>query len=178
MTFIETPRLLLRGWTDADARAWAGMNGDPRVMEYFVSTTPVHESLEAAERLSHELDARGYGWFIMERKDRPGFAGVLAICDIHWETPFMPRREIGWRLPVESWGQGFASEGAAALLDYARDTLQWDEVVAFTAVLNERSQRVMRRIGMTHDPADDFLHPRVPPGHRIQPHVLYRKKLR
>lgn len=147
-------------------------------MEYFVSTTPVEESMEAAARLSGELEARGYGWFVLERKDRPGFAGVVALCDIRWEAPFTPSREIGWRLPVESWGHGFASESAAALLDYARDTLRWDEVIALTAVLNVRSQRVMQRIGMTHDPADDFLHPRVPPGHCLQPHVLYRKRLR
>jgi RimJ/RimL family protein N-acetyltransferase len=174
---IETDRLILRGWTDADVQSWADMNADPRVMEFFPSTLPREQSYESAERMRTELDELGYGWFVIERKEQPGFCGVLAICEVRWETPFQPNREIGWRLPVDAWGHGYATEGAKALLEFARDGLHWDKVVAFTAKVNVRSQRVMQRLGMTYDPRDDFQHPRIPDGHPLQHHVLYRAVL-
>jgi [ribosomal protein S5]-alanine N-acetyltransferase len=124
---IETERLILRGWTDADVEAWADMNADPRVMEFFPSTMSSEQSYESAARVRRELEERGYGWFVMEVKERPQFSGVLAICEVRWETPFRPRQEIGWRLPVHAWGRGYATEGAKALLDFGRDRLRWDE---------------------------------------------------
>ena len=103
---ISTPRLRLRNWTDADVDAWADMNADPRVMEFFVEPTPRERSRELAALMRTDLQRNGYGWFVLERNEAPGFAGVIAIDDIRWDTPFEPRREIGWRLPVSSWGQG------------------------------------------------------------------------
>jgi len=151
------------------------MNADPRVMQFFVSTTPPERSRELAAILRKDLEQNGYGWFVMERKDKPGFAGVAVIDDIRFDVPFEPRREIGWRLPVESWGHGYATEAARALLDYAFKELHWPEIVAMTTVKNVRSRRVMEKLGMTHDAAEDFDHPRVPDGHPIKRHVLYRK---
>ncbi len=151
------------------------MNADARVMEFFVSTTPLVRSRELAAVLREDIEQNGYGWFVMERKDAPGFAGVAVIDDIRFDVPFEPRLEIGWRLPVESWGHGYATEAASALLDYAFDELRWPEIVAMTTVKNSRSRRVMEKLGMTHDEAEDFDHPRVPDGHPIKRHVLYRK---
>lgn len=165
----------MRGWSDEDVHSWAEMNADPRVMEHFVSTIPRDQSYESAARLRREVEENGYGWFVLERKERPGFAGVLALCDVRWEAPFEPKREIGWRLPLASWGAGRATEAARALLEYAFTDLKWSEVVAFTAARNRRSRRVMEKLGMTHDSSEDFDHPRVPEGHPIRRHVLYRK---
>lgn len=173
---IETERLILRGWTDADVEAWADMNADPRVMEFFPSTLPRHDSYESAQRLRTELEERGYGWFVMELKEHPGFAGVVAVCEVRWEAPFRPKREIGWRLPAHAWGHGYATEGAKALLEFARDTLGWDEIVAFTAKTNVRSRRVMEKLHMTYDPRDDFEHPRIPEANPLRHHALYRVK--
>ena len=172
---IETPRLRLRTWTDADIELWADMNADPRVMEFFVEPTPRERSREQAERMRADLQRNGYGWWIVERLDSPGFAGVVVADDIRWDTPFQPRREIGWRLPVLMWGQGFATEAASALMRYVFDELKWPEIVAMTSRLNVRSMRVMEKLGMTRDLNGDFDNPRVPFGHRIRPHVLYRK---
>lgn len=173
---IETARLRLRQWTGDDVEAWAEMNADPRVMEFFPEVTPRERSREQAAKMRADLDLNGYGWFVMERNDAAGFAGVIALDDIRHEMPFRPLREIGWRLPVASWGRGYATEAARALLDFGFETLRWAEIVAMTAVVNVRSRRVMERLGMTHDPKDDFQHPRVPEGHPIKPHVLYRKR--
>jgi RimJ/RimL family protein N-acetyltransferase len=171
---IETPRVRLRGWLPEDVEPWARMNADLRVMEHFVDTTPLERSREQARLMREWLERDGYGWFVLELREKPGFAGVIAIADIAWESPFEPRREVGWRLPVEQWGNGYATEAASAALRYAFETLGWPEVVSMTAAGNVRSQKVMRRLGMTRDPAEDFEHPRVPEGHRIRRHVLYR----
>ena len=89
-------------------------------------------------------------------------------------APFNPSVEVGWRLARAAWGHGYATEAALAALDYGFTSCGLDEIVSMTATMNVRSQRVMQRIGMTRDPADDFDHPNVPEGHRLQPHVLYR----
>jgi RimJ/RimL family protein N-acetyltransferase len=172
---IETQRLRLRAWIDADIEPWAQMNWDPRVMEFFPHRIAPEYSREQAARVRAELERNGYGWFVLERKAEPGFAGVIVIDDIHWDTPFQPRREIGWRLPVYAWGRGFATEAAGAALEYAFDTLAWPEIVAMTSRLNLRSIRVMEKLGMVRDADCDFEHPRIPEGHPIRPHVLYRK---
>jgi RimJ/RimL family protein N-acetyltransferase len=173
---IETPRLRLRAWTDDDIEPWAAMNADPLVMRYFVEPTPYQRSIEQAARMRASLERNGYGWWILEERERPGFAGVIVADDIPWETPFVPRREIGWRLPVRVWRRGYATEAARAVLRYVFDDLEWPEIVAMTARLNQPSRRVMEKLGMTRDPADDFEHPRVPAGHPIRPHVLYRAR--
>jgi RimJ/RimL family protein N-acetyltransferase len=88
----------------------------------------------------------------------------------------MPAVEIGWRLAFEHWGQGLATEGARAVLSYGFETLGLEQIVSFTVPANVRSRRVMEKLGMTHDPRDDFDHPSLAEGHRLRKHVLYRIK--
>jgi 3-dehydroquinate dehydratase/shikimate dehydrogenase len=92
----------------------------------------------------------------------------------YFTAHFTPAVEIGWRLAYDYWGKGYAVEGAKACLKYGFETLGLEEIVSFTAVQNVRSRRVMERIGMHHDPKDDFDHPKLPQGHSLQRHVLYR----
>jgi RimJ/RimL family protein N-acetyltransferase len=171
---IETERLVLRPWRDADVDAWVRMNSDPRVMEFFPRIEPVPELEASARRLRDRLERDGYGWWVTVLRASGTFAGVLALQDVPANLPFAPALEIGWRLVPETWGNGYATEGARALLDVAFRQLGKIEVVAMTAAINVRSQRVMERLGMRRDPRDDFDHPRVEAGHRIRPHVLYR----
>ena len=72
------------------------------------------------------------------------------------------------------WGRGYATEAAAASLRFGFEDAGLGEIVAFTTTLNTRSQAVMTRIGMRHDPAGDFDHPSVPEGSPLRRHVLYR----
>jgi ribosomal-protein-alanine N-acetyltransferase len=85
-----------------------------------------------------------------------------------------PKREIGWRLQVSAWCNGYATEGASCIAAF--ETLGWSEVLSMTAVLNVRSQAVMKRLGMFHDPADHFDHPDLELDHPRQPHVICRLK--
>ena len=88
----------------------------------------------------------------------------------------MPTIEIGWRLAFDHWGQGFVTEAALAVMDYAFNELNLPEIVSFTVPENIASQRVMEKIGMVYDPDSDFNHPDLPPSHRLSRHVLYRKR--
>jgi RimJ/RimL family protein N-acetyltransferase len=171
---LETPRSILRPWRDADVAPWTAMGADEHVMEFFPSTYDRTQAESHAARMREHLEADGYGWWVVEIKDGAPFAGVIALQDVPFDAPFTPAIEVGWRLTRPHWGHGYATEGARAALAFAFEDLDRDEVVAMTASLNLRSQRVMERLGMTHDPRDDFDHPRLDPGHRLSPHVLYR----
>ena len=173
---IFTPRLQLRTWRDSDVEPWVAMGADERVMEFFPGTYDRPKALSIAALIRAGLDTNGYGWWVLEPKDGPPFGGVIALQAVPFEAPFTPAIEIGWRLPYELWGKGFATEGAQAALDFAFEKLGVHEVVAMTSALNLRSQRVMERLGMVRDPADDFDHPKVAAGNRLQRHVLYRIK--
>ena len=171
---IETARLVLRDWRDADVESWVRMNADPRVTEFFPKTYTRELSESSAARIRQELARNGYGWWAVEIPGVTPFAGVIALQAVPFQAPFTPANEIGWRFSVANWGRGYAIEGATAALDFAFNRLGWHEIVAFTAATNLRSRRVMERIGMTHDAADDFDHPKIESGHPLQRHVLYR----
>lgn len=172
--FVETPRIRLRSWSHDDIEPWARLNADPKVMEFFLRTYDRDESVATAQLMQIDLEHNRYGWFVAEVKGKLPFAGVIALQEIPFQTRFTPAYEVGWRFLPEAWGNGYATESAAAAIDYAFGTLGWHEVVAMTAKINLRSQRVMQRLGMTYDPRDDFEHPKIPEGHRLRPHVLYR----
>ena len=171
---IETARLRLRDWVDADTEPYAALNADPRVMEFFPTalTRAQSDAQMAAIRLF--LDDHGYGLYAAEEKATASFIGFVGLSHPSFEAHFTPAVEIGWRLAREAWGQGYAGEAAGAVVDHAFTVLNLDALVSFTAEWNRSSRRVMEKIGMTRDPADDFLHPRLPPGHKLSHHVLYR----
>lgn len=171
---IETERLRLRNWTDADAEPFAAMNADPRVMEFFPAKLDRAASDALMAKLRANIERDGYGLYAAEIKKSRQFIGFVGLAVPNFDAPFMPATEIGWRLTRRSWGNGYASEAAAAVRDHAFRDRGFDGLVSFTAEWNVPSRRVMERIGMTHDPADDFIHPRLPPAHKLAPHVLYR----
>ena len=171
---LETPRLILRQWKDADLDPWAEMNTDPRVMEFFPVNYDRVRSDETAHRTRDELERLGYGFWVVEPKATGKFSGIIGINEIPYEVPFTPKTEVGWRLTYDAWGHGYATEGAKACLGVAFNTLGWDEVVAITALVNARSEKVMQRLGMSRDLSADFDHPRVEEGSFLRRHMLYR----
>ena len=171
---IETRRLRLRQWREADRKPFAAMNADPEVMAYFPELYSRARSDGFVDSQMAHLDARGWGWFAIETRDSERFCGFVGLAEPGFEAPFMPAVEIGWRLARPFWGKGYATEGARATIALAFDDLGIDELVSFTAVANRRSRAVMERLGMRYDPVDDFDHPRIAAGHPLARHVLYR----
>jgi RimJ/RimL family protein N-acetyltransferase len=171
---LRTERLLLRPWRAADHAPFAELNADPAVMEYFPSTLTRPESDALAERIALDIQWRGYGLWAVELPDETPFIGFVGLSATEADMPFAQTIEVGWRLARAYWGRGLASEAARAALAYGFDELELDEIVALTAVGNVRSRRVMERLGMHCDPADDFTHPDLPAEHPLAAHVLYR----
>ena len=172
---LPTPRLLVRPWQDADKPAYAALNADPEVMEHFPSTLTAGQSDEMVERLVARWGEVGFGGWAVERLDTGEVAGTVMLSSPSWDGWFTPCVEIGWRFAKQQWGHGFATEAAHAVADwaFANVDLPNDELVSFTTVQNERSRRVMEKLGFTHDPADDFDHPLLE-GWVGSRHVLYR----
>jgi RimJ/RimL family protein N-acetyltransferase len=171
---IETQRLILRCWRSSDLEPFAKMNADPNVMEFFPTplTSPQSDALVA--KIERHFRKHGFGLYAVELKDSGAFVGFIGLSVPAFHAHFTPCVEIGWRLAPDIWGKGLATEGAEAVLQYSREVLRLKDVVSFTVPVNLRSRRVMEKIGMTHDPADDFDHPQLPPGHPLRRHVLYR----
>lgn len=170
---IETERLILRQWIEADREPYAALNADPEVMEHFERPLTRAESDAAIDRNNASLTDSGWGNWAVERRADGVLLGHVGVKPTAPELPFGGAYELGYRFARRAWGQGYASEGSRALLAYGFRELALPEIVAFTAVPNTRSQAVMRRIGMVHDPARDFDHPALPEGHRLRRHVLF-----
>jgi ribosomal-protein-alanine N-acetyltransferase len=174
MDELRTERLLLRAWRDDDREPFAALNADPVVMEHYPATLTREESDALADRIEARFAEHGWGLWAVETIGTGEFTGYVGLTPQTFDVHFTPAIEVGWRLAHQYWGHGYAPEGGQAALDYAFDVIGLDEVVSFTTVANLRSQRVMQKLGMTHDPDDDFDHPALPEGHPQRPHVLYR----
>jgi ribosomal-protein-alanine N-acetyltransferase len=171
---LRTERLLLRRWREADREPWAALNADPAVMEHYPSTLSRAESDAAFDRNEARFEAHGFGHWAVEVVSTGQVAGAVGLWAPDFPAHFMPAVEVGWRLARDHWGHGYATEAARAAIAFAFTKLDLDEIVSFTTPRNVRSRRVMERLGMTHDPAEDFDHPSLPPGHPLRRHVLYR----
>lgn len=171
---LRTTRLLLRSWDGTDREAFAALNADPVVMEHFPSMLSHEQSDAFVDRSLRSFAERGYGPWAVELVGEAHFIGFVGLVMQTFEAPFTPAVEVGWRLARAHWGRGCATEAAIAALDYGFSEAGVAQVVSMTAVTNQRSQQVMRRLGMRHDPADDFEHPALPEGHPLRRHVLYR----
>ena len=171
---LRTDRLLLRLWRDPDRFPFRHINADPHVMEFFPEPLTTEASDALFHRARQHFNRHGFGPFAVELIATGTFIGFIGLSVPSFEAHFTPAVEIGWRLAFEYWGMGLATEGARAVVDYGFSRLGLRQIVSFTAPANIRSRRVMEKLGMTHDLADDFDHPRLPKGHRLRRHVLYR----
>jgi RimJ/RimL family protein N-acetyltransferase len=174
LTELETERLLLRHWRAEDRLPFARLNEDPVVMEYMPKSLTRAESDAFADRIEAQFASDGWGLWAVEVKGGPEFIGYVGLWPASFEAAFTPAVEIGWRLAADQWGRGYAPEGARAVLDDGFNRLGLDEILSFTATTNVRSQRVMDKIGMRHDPSDDFDHPALAVHSPLRRHVLYR----
>ena len=175
VTELVTDRLVLRGWQSSDRAPFRTMNADPVVMEFFPSVLTADESDRLAAGIQSNLEERGWGLWAVEVTDGPSFIGFVGLSPAGiGGRDLAPMVEVGWRLMSPAWGRGFATEAARAAVAHGFDVLGLDEIVSFTAASNARSRAVMERLGMLHDPGEDFDHPLLPAGHPVRPHVLYR----
>jgi len=174
MDALKTERLILREWRASDREPFAAMNADPRAMEFLPAVLSRRESDLLVDRIEKHFQQHGFGLYAAELCANHAFIGYIGLAVPSFQARFTPCVEIGWRLSAAHWGRGLATEGAREVVRHAFEVLQLDSLVSFTVPANSRSRRVMEKLGMTHDPADDFDHPNLPEGHPLRRHVLYR----
>jgi len=168
-----TQRLVLRQWCGEDRTPFAVLNADPMVMEHLPALLTRAQSDALVDRCIEHIARHGYGLWAVEVRASSEFIGFVGLSVPTWEAAFTPCIEIGWRLARSAWGHGYATESANAVLATAFGAIGLNDVVSFTTTGNLRSQHVMRRIGMTHNPSEDFDHPLLAGG-PLRRHVLYR----
>jgi RimJ/RimL family protein N-acetyltransferase len=172
---IQTERLLLRRWRDADREPFAALNADPAVTQHLQGPMTRDRSDAFIERIEAWWDERGWGLWAIEVLGVAPFVGYVGLWPADYVTG-APMVEVGWRLAREHWGHGYVTEAARAALRFGFEVVGLAEIVSFTVPQNERSWRVMERIGLRRDPAGDFDHPRVDAvayPHLVR-HVFYR----
>ena len=168
---IQSDRVILRSWVDTDRQPFAELSADPNVMEYLMPLTPHDAYTTWIDRQIASLREHGICFWAVESRKDGAFVGAVGLLP---DQHFAPAIEVGWRVARTFWGLGYAPEAAAAAVRFGFETLQLPEILANTAVTNRKSRRVMEKLGMLHDETDDFDHPRVPEGHPLRRHVLYR----
>jgi RimJ/RimL family protein N-acetyltransferase len=161
----------MRRWQDSDLAPFAALNGDPETMRFFPHAIDQEASDAFVELIEARFEQQGYGLWAMELAATGEFIGYTGLNPMPDGVPGAGGMEVGWRLDRHFWHHGYATEAARAAVAVAFDGAELPELWSMTAVLNEPSQAVMRRIGMVE--VGRFDHPRVPVGHPVQPHVMY-----
>jgi RimJ/RimL family protein N-acetyltransferase len=172
---IETERLILRPWTDADRAPFVAMSADPSVMETLGGVLSPEQAHGYIERAGKHLDIFGFTRWALERRDGGGFIGAVGLAPIHPTLPMPAGFEMGWRLARDAWGHGYASEAAAAAIEHGFEQ-GLTEVFAFTSRPNLRSQAVMERVGLVRTPTLDFDHRGLAEDHPLRPHMVWMKR--
>jgi RimJ/RimL family protein N-acetyltransferase len=170
---ITTERLIMRAWRESDLAPWAEMNADPEVRQFLGPLLTAEQAAAWVLNFQDDLDRNGFGFWAVEVRASGEFIGFTGLGTVDDEMPFTGV-ELGWRLARPAWGHGYATEAAQAALRYGFDILGLPEIVAVTMARNLRSRAVMRRIGMTTDPAEDFEDPDVDQA-PLRRHLVYRK---
>src|SRR5258708_3025906 len=169
---LSSGRVCLRQWRDEDREAFAAINSDSRVMEFFRSRLSRIQSDAMVDHIQKHFIEHGFGLWAIEVPGVAPFIGFAGMEVPGFSAHFTPCVEVGWRLAFEHWGHGYATEAARLALGYGFGTVALEEVVSYTPPMNLRSRAVMVRLGMRRDPADDFDYPRLPEGHPLRPHAL------
>jgi RimJ/RimL family protein N-acetyltransferase len=169
---MQTDRMLMRRWRESDREPFAALNADQDTMRFFPSTLDRVASDAFVDRMESLFDRQGYGLWALELTETGEFIGFTGLNPMPEGVPGAGGMEVGWRLAKHAWHHGYATEAARTAVLVAFDGIGLDEIWSITAVLNEPSQAVMRRLGLTEYAR--FEHPLVPAGHPVRPHVAYR----
>lgn len=171
---LRTSRLALRPWCDEDYAPFAAMSADPEVMALLLGPYGRAKSDYWVDWARDYWRKHDHGQFVVELPGEAAFIGIVGLNRITFEAPFTPAIEVDWRLMRRYWSRGIAYEAARAVIEDGFYRLGLPEIVAITTPANRRSWRLMERLGMVRAIDGDFDHPRVPAGHALVRHVLYR----
>jgi len=168
---LRTARLVMRRWRASDREPFAAMNADPEVMRHFPAVQDRATSDAFVERIEARFEAQGFGLWALELIGTGAFIGFTGLHPMPAGYPGEGGTEVGWRLARHAWHAGYATEAARAAVEVAFNRIGLPELWSMTAVTNEASQAVMRRLGMARHTF--FEHPTLPREHPASPQVVY-----
>ena len=171
---IETARLILRPWREADKPAFNAIINTPAMMEHFGGVKP-RADLDAL--LDRQMEAQRIEGFSMWAVDLRATGELAGICGLRLmprpDTPVTGDLEIGWRIAEKHWGTGIAREAAAASLAWGWANTDRPRCIAYTVAANTRSWGLMLRLGMERRADLDFALDLYPAGDPIGAMVVY-----
>ena len=171
---FKSERLGFRNWMDSDIEKMIRINADREVMQYFPALPSIQETIAFIERMQIQFAKKNYCYFAVDELASGTFIGFIGLCDQTYESDFTPHTDIGWRLRRSSWSRGYATEGAKACLEYAKQNLNLPEIFSVASMVNLNSIRVMEKIGMSF--VKNFDHPRLKHSASLKTCVLYSYK--
>jgi ribosomal-protein-alanine N-acetyltransferase len=171
---IFTQRLILRSWRDSDRQPFAEMSEDADVMEHLRPLATQDACNAWIDFQINHQSSHGFCLWALESRASGLFMGAVGLLHVSFVAHFTPAVEVGWRLARPFWGQGFAAEAARAALQFGFEEIRLTEVVAHASVRNTRSRRLMAKLGMSHDCAEDFDRPGAPESDSLRRQALYR----
>ena len=171
---LQTSRLILRNWKQNDIEPFAILNSDPRVCEFLPNVLSQEETLSSVLKIQSHFKKHAFGLFAVELISTKTFIGFVGLKYFSFDSHFTPSVELAWRISWENWGQGLATEAAQKVTQYGFETLGLPEILAITAKNNQRSRKVMEKLGMFTNEDENFLHPQLEYSHPLAEHVLYR----
>lgn len=162
---LETPRLLLRRWREGDVAPLAAVNADPDVMRWIGdgSVRDEQQTRGGIEAMERGWEERGFGLFAVEIRSTHELAGFTGLSVPDFLPEVLPAVEIGWRLGRAHWGQGLATEAAAAAVRFGFEACALKRIISIAQVGNDASERIMTKLGMRpfHETVDPSCRRRV-----------------
>jgi RimJ/RimL family protein N-acetyltransferase len=172
-TGIATERLLLRTWKEGDESTICEIMQNSEVNRYLSPhNLDKLSTIEAISKSSmRNINEKGYGYFICEEKSTGKVIGMMGLNYTQIAHRYFPCYTISWILGREFWRQGYATEAAKAMIDYAFDTCKITKICACTVEDNQASRKTMERLGMQY--VDTFSFPGIEVSNPCSSHVLY-----
>jgi len=168
---FTSDRLGFRTWTNKDLEEFSNLNSDELVMEHFPKTLTRKEVRNLIDRLQNHYDEKGFTYFATEIRETNEFIGMIGLAHQVYVTKYTPAIDIGWRLKKSAWGKGFATEGAQRCIEFAFDVLGIEKIISVCTVRNNKSENVMKKIGMTK--LGEFNHPAMNDHPQYEQHFCY-----
>ena len=169
---FKSERLGFRTWSNNDLEPMTSINSDAEVMQFFPKTQTQDDTANFIKRMQKSYAENGFCYFAVELLSTGEFIGFIGLSIQTFEADFTPITDIGWRLSKNTWGKGFATEGAKRCLTYAFDNLKLDKVLSTSPIINTPSINIMEKIGMLK--VKEFEHPLLLNNEKLKKCVLYR----
>jgi ribosomal-protein-alanine N-acetyltransferase len=156
---LETSRLVIRTFNPGDAHAWVAMLSDGEVRRFLPpGPAPTMETFERAIESRHSMEREiGYAMWAVDDRSSGEFVGQCGIRPANsMDENAGSEIDLAYHFARTSWGKGYATESAAAVLGYGLGPLGLDSIMAVVVPENVGSWRVMEKIGMRYEGLADY----------------------